>query len=132
MARAARRWITSPRPSTPRPHFSTNSPLPSPPPPPPPPLSPSRPEPGGVRKRDERAGGVVQNENWKYVHFAASAPLFFDLRRDPSQLDSVAGQPEYAAQQLVYAQKMLNWRLQHAERTLTGYAASPQGLRCRR
>lgn len=92
----------------------------------------SRPETALGLKMDECALAVVQDENWKYVHFAASAPLFFDLRRDPSQLDSVAGQPEYAAQQLVYAQKMLNWRLQHAERTLTGYAASPQGLRCRR
>ncbi|MCW5223615.1 DUF4976 domain-containing protein [Verminephrobacter aporrectodeae subsp. tuberculatae] len=80
---------------------------------------------------DECALAVVQDEHYKYVHFAASAPLFFDLRRDPQQMNSVAGQPEYAAQQLVYAQKMLDWRLLHAERTLTGYAASPEGLRSR-
>ena len=30
------------------------------------------------------------------------------------------------------AQKMLSWRLVHAERTLTGYRATPQGLHERR
>ena len=35
---------------------------------------------------------------------------------------------EYAALVLTYAQKMLNWRLKHADKTLTGYAASPAGL----
>jgi hypothetical protein len=43
-------------------------------------------------------------------------------------MNNVAMQPEYAATMLVYAQKMLNWRLKHADKTLTGYAASPEGL----
>jgi hypothetical protein len=32
----------------------------------------------------------------------------------------VAGDPAYAATVLAYAQRMLAWRMQHAERTLTG------------
>jgi hypothetical protein len=33
---------------------------------------------------------------------------------------------------LEYAQKMLSWRLHYADRTLTGYSASPEGLLDRR
>jgi arylsulfatase A-like enzyme len=77
---------------------------------------------------DESALAVVQDEQYKYVHFAALPPLFFDLRKDPAQLHNCAQDPEYAALVLVYAQKMLNWRLKHADKTLTGYAASPAGL----
>jgi hypothetical protein len=33
---------------------------------------------------------------------------------------------------LDYAQRMLSWRLHHAERTLTGYSATPRGLISRR
>lgn len=79
-------------------------------------------------KMDECALAVIQDEAYKYVHFAAQAPLFFDLALDPNQLNNVADQPTYAPLVLRYAQKMLNWRLLHAERTLTGYAASPAGL----
>jgi arylsulfatase A-like enzyme len=77
---------------------------------------------------DESSLAVVQDEHYKYVHFAALPPLFFDLRDDPAQLRNVAEHPSYAPVMLRYAQKMLNWRLQHADRTLTGYAASPDGL----
>lgn len=77
---------------------------------------------------DECALAVIQDEAYKYVHFAAQAPLFFDLTVDPDQLNNVAEQAAYAPLVLRYAQKMLNWRLLHAERTLTGYAASPGGL----
>jgi len=77
---------------------------------------------------DESSLAVVQDENYKYVHFPALPPLFFDLKNDPHQMKNVAMQPEYAATMLVYAQKMLNWRLKHADKTLTGYAASPEGL----
>ncbi len=71
---------------------------------------------------------VTQDERFKYVHFPALPPLFFDLQQDPQQLRNVAGDPAYAPQMLRYAQKMLNWRLLHADRTLTGFAASPEGL----
>jgi len=77
---------------------------------------------------DESSLAVVQDENYKYVHFPALPPLFFDLKNDPHQMNNVAMQPEYATTMLVYAQKMLNWRLKHADKTLTGYAASPEGL----
>jgi arylsulfatase A-like enzyme len=80
---------------------------------------------------DESSLAVVQDDQYKYVHFAALPPLFFDLQRDPNQLTNIAGQSAYASQELTYARKMLSWRLTHAERTLTGFAASPEGLTAR-
>jgi arylsulfatase A-like enzyme len=74
---------------------------------------------------------VVQDENYKYVHFAALPPLFFDLKKDPGQFVNLAGDPAYAARMGEYAHKMLNWRLGFAERTLTGYRSSPRGLEVR-
>ncbi|MDI1269145.1 MAG: alkaline phosphatase family protein [Polaromonas sp.] len=79
-------------------------------------------------KMDACSLAVTQDEHYKYVHFPALPPLFFDLSKDPDQLHNVANDPAYAPQMLIYAQKMLNWRLLHADRTLTGYAASPEGL----
>jgi arylsulfatase A-like enzyme len=74
---------------------------------------------------------VVQDENYKYVHFAALPPLFFDLMADPGQFVNRAGDPAYAARMAEYAARMLTWRLGFAERTLTGYRATPKGLEVR-
>jgi hypothetical protein len=74
---------------------------------------------------------VVQDERYKYVHFAALPPLFFDLTADAGQFVNRAGDPAYAERMGEYARKMLNWRLGFAERTLTGYRATPKGLEVR-
>lgn len=71
---------------------------------------------------------VVQDERYKYVHFAALPPLFFDLADDPNQFVNLADRPAYAPLVRDYAQKALSWRLRHADRTLTHYRATPQGL----
>ena len=71
---------------------------------------------------------VVQDTHYKYVHFAALPPLFFDLRADPHQFHNLASSPEHAALVRDYAQRALSWRLQHADRTLTHYRATPAGL----
>jgi len=80
---------------------------------------------------DESSLSVVQNEDYKYVHFAALPPLFFDLKKDPGQFNNVVNDPAYTLQVLKMAQKMINWKMIHADRTLTGYAASPEGLTSR-
>ena len=77
---------------------------------------------------DQCALSVIQNDQYKYVHFAALPPLFFDLTKDPSQLHNVAQDPSYTLELLKMTQKMLDWKLLHADRTLTGYAATPSGL----
>jgi len=74
---------------------------------------------------------VVRDHDYKYVHFAALPPLFFDLKADPGQFVNRAEDPAYAAKVREYAQKMLDWRLGFAERTLTGYRATPEGLQVR-
>ena len=75
---------------------------------------------------------VIRDEKYKYVHFTALPPLFFDLEDDPHQFRNRANDPAMAPVMLEYAQKMLSWRLHHADRTLTGYSASPEGLISRR
>ena len=66
------------------------------------------------------------------MHFDAPLPLFFDLQTDPAQFHNLADDPTYAPHVLAYVQKMLSWRLYYADRTLTDYSASPQGLVDRR
>ena len=81
---------------------------------------------------DQCSLAVVRDEKYKYVHFAALPPLFFDLEEDPGQFRNRAEDPALAPVMLDYAQRMLSWRLHHAERTLTGYSATPRGLISRR
>lgn len=80
---------------------------------------------------DQCSLAVVQDEHYKYVHFAALPPLFFDLKADPGQFVNRAADPAYAGRVGDYARKMLNWRLGFADRTLTGYRATPKGLEVR-
>ena len=80
---------------------------------------------------DKCSLAVVQDEHYKYVHFAALPPLFFDLGNDPGQFVNRADDPAYAARVGEYAARMLDWRLGFAERTLTGYRATPKGLEVR-
>jgi len=77
---------------------------------------------------DECSLSVIQNDKLKYVHFAALPALLFDLEKDPHQFKNVANDPAYTSQLLIMAQKMINWKMIHADRTLTGYAATPEGL----
>ena len=81
---------------------------------------------------DQCGLAVIQDNRYKYVHFDALPPLFFDLEADPGQFHNRACDPAYAPRVLEYAQKMLSWRLHYADRTLTGYSASPEGLLDRR
>jgi arylsulfatase A-like enzyme len=72
---------------------------------------------------EECALAVLRDDHGKYVHFSghqALPPIFFDLDADPAQIHNVATDPAYAPRVLDYAQRMLAWRMQHTERTLTG------------
>ena len=91
----------------------------------------SKPESALGLHMDQCALAVIQDEKYKYVHFASLPPLFFDLSADPNQFRNLANDPGMAPKVLHYAQKMLSWRQTYAERTLTGYASSPEGLRIR-
>ena len=72
---------------------------------------------------EECALAVLRDDHGKYVHFSGHPtmpPIFFDLDADPDQLVNRAADPAYASTVLDYAQRMLAWRMQHNERTLTG------------
>ena len=88
----------------------------------------SQPETALGLSMDECALCVIQDTDFKYVHFAALPPLFFDLKRDPNQFANLAEDPAYASRVKEYAQKALSKRMRHAEKTLTHYRATPQGL----
>ncbi len=76
---------------------------------------------------DQCAFAVIRDEAFKYVHFSGLPPAFYDLREDPGQLVNRAGDPALREQQLDYAQKMLTWRMMHADRTLTNHLSVPGG-----
>jgi len=75
---------------------------------------------------------VIRDARYKYVHFPALPPLFFDLRRDPMELENLAADPAHQGLVLEYAQKMLSWRMAHADRTLTNTFLTPDGIAERR
>ncbi|AEC21625.1 putative sulfatase [Pusillimonas sp. T7-7] len=45
-----------------------------------------------------------------------------------SAAEQPANDPAHQLTMLRYAQKMLSWRMRYMDRTLTAYAASPEGL----
>lgn len=77
---------------------------------------------------DECSLCVIRDERYKYVHFSSLPPLFFDLEKDPYELCDVSKKSEYQARMLEYAQKMLSWRMIHADQTLTHDLANENGL----
>jgi arylsulfatase A-like enzyme len=74
----------------------------------------------------------IRSDRFKYVHFAALPALFFDLQDDPHEMSNRIAEPAAAVSVLDHAQKLLSWRLEHAERTLTGFRATPDGLEARK
>ena len=76
---------------------------------------------------------MVRGERYKYVHFTKLPPLFFDLRdrsrRVRATWPAIAA---YAPLVLEYAQKLLSWRMNHDEQTLTHIMLSDEGPISRR
>jgi hypothetical protein len=50
------------------------------------------------------------------------------MREDPSETTNLAADPAYASVMLRYAQKMLDWRLTSAERTMSNMHVGAGGL----
>ena len=62
---------------------------------------------------------VIRDRRYKYIHFTALPPLFFDLKNDPGEFVNQAENPDYQALVLEYSQKMLSWKMNHHERGLS-------------
>jgi hypothetical protein len=75
---------------------------------------------------------VIRDHRFKYVHFTALPPLFFDLQQDPGEFVNQANNPAYHSLVMEYAQKMLSWRMNHADRSLTETILSSDGPVTRR
>ena len=75
---------------------------------------------------------VIRDHRFKYVHFTALPPLFFDLQQDPGEFVNQADNPAYYSLVMEYAQKMLSWRMNHAARSLTETVLSSDGPVTRR
>lgn len=71
---------------------------------------------------------ALRDEHYKYVHFANLPPLFFDMKNDPDEMHNLADRPEHNSVMLRYAQKMLSWRMRHADRTLANFHLSKKGV----
>ena len=80
---------------------------------------------------EELSLAVIRDAHGKYVHFAGHPKLpslFFDLDDDPGELVNRADDPAYASRVLEYAQRMLSWRLRHADRTLAASKLTGVGV----
>ncbi len=62
---------------------------------------------------------VIRDRDYKYVHFSTLPPIFYDLKNDPGEFVNQAQNPAYQSIVLEYAQKMLSWKMNHADRGLT-------------
>jgi arylsulfatase A-like enzyme len=71
---------------------------------------------------------VIRDHQYKYVHFTDLPPLFFDLEKDPDEMVNQADNPDYLPLVLAYSQKMLSWRMNHDEQTLTHLALTDDGV----
>jgi arylsulfatase A-like enzyme len=76
---------------------------------------------------DECTLSAIRNERFKYVHFPALPSLLFDLANDPDELHNLADDPDYRAVRLDMAERMLSWRMRHAERTLSNILLTESG-----
>jgi arylsulfatase A-like enzyme len=70
---------------------------------------------------------VIRDNRFKYVHFTKLPPLLFDLEKDPGEFVNCAEDPAYLRIVLAYAQRLLSWRMNHDEQTLTHIALRSEG-----
>ena len=78
---------------------------------------------------DQCAVSVLRGERYKYVHFTALPPLFFDLEADPGELVNLAEAPEHRERVLEYTRRMLSWRMSHDDRVLANTLLLAKGVR---
>jgi arylsulfatase A-like enzyme len=76
---------------------------------------------------DQCSLGVIRGKRFKYVHFAGLPPILYDLKKDPGELRNWANDGGYAGVLLHYAQRMLTWRMLHADRGLSRQWLGPTG-----
>jgi arylsulfatase A-like enzyme len=71
---------------------------------------------------------VLRSATWKYVHLPGLDPVLYDLVADPFELVNIAADPTRIGLLAHAAGRMLDWRIRHESRGLTGICATPEGL----
>ncbi len=79
-------------------------------------------------ENNQCTANIIRGERYKYVHFSALAPLFFDLEEDPDEFHDLAADPAYQGRVIEYAGKMLSWRMEHDGPALTDLHVTPDGV----
>jgi arylsulfatase A-like enzyme len=77
---------------------------------------------------DQCTLAVLRGRQHKYVHFTALPPLLFDLERDPDEFRNLASEPSEMPTVLDCAQRMLSWRMEHAEHVLSRMHITDAGV----
>jgi arylsulfatase A-like enzyme len=85
------------------------------------------PHPFGMRM-DQAMLAVVRTKERKYVHFPTMPAVLEDLVDDPHELCDVSRDPTYLGDLLEMKDRLINWRLEHAERELSGMMLTPEGV----
>jgi hypothetical protein len=62
---------------------------------------------------------VLRDTNVKYGHFAALPPLLFDYTRGSDELVDISESPQHQRMRSDYAHRLLSWRMQHTDKTLS-------------
>ncbi len=77
---------------------------------------------------DQCTMSVLRGARYKYVHFTALPPLFFDLEKDPAELCNLAEDAASRAEVLEHTRRMLSWRMNHEERVLANTRLTSGGV----
>ena len=85
------------------------------------------PHPLGMRM-DQAILAVVRTAERKYVHFPTLPIVLEDLTNDPHELCDVSTDARYRDDLLAMKDRMLNWRIEYAERTLGGMMLTADGV----
>lgn len=86
-----------------------------------------RPHPLGMRM-DQANLSVVRTAHHKYVHFPTLPCVLEDLTEDPHEQHDVSNDARYRDDMLAMRDRMLNWRIEHAERALGHLMLTPDGV----
>jgi arylsulfatase A-like enzyme len=72
---------------------------------------------------------VIRDERFKYVHFAGGLPpVLFNLADDPDETVNLAGNPAYRFARVEMAERLLTWRAEHLDESLSLSELTEDGL----
>ncbi len=71
---------------------------------------------------------IIRDQRYKYVHFVSLPPLLFDLQEDPFEMRDLSGDPAHREPMMRLVQRMVSWRMRHADRTLANLHLTRHGV----